>query len=305
MFMPYGDAWRQGRKLMHSLTNVSLATSYEGIQEEESLRAVRDLMREPDKYETWFERYSAGLILRLAYSKRVDTGEEAFVRRILKVVHTVERVASPGVYLVDAFPILMRLPSFLAPFKREGKRLHDEEISLFRGLLQEGVEASKDAPSPESANFCGKWAANRKAYDISDDHVAYVIGTLFEAGAGTTAAAMSSFVLAMTLHPKEFASLQRELDKVVGDRLPTFEDMPNLPRVRAAAKEVLRWRPVTAGGLPHMLIKDDVYKMPDGRSVFLEKGTAVHAVQWAIHREEGLYPDPESFRPERYALLSP
>ncbi|TKA38333.1 hypothetical protein B0A55_13524, partial [Friedmanniomyces simplex] len=112
---------------------------------------------------------------------------------------------------------------------------------------------------------------------------------------------MTSFMLAMTLHQQEFAKLQQEVDAVTGGkRLPTFEDLPELPRVRAVAKEALRWRPVTAGGFPHMLIKDDVYTMPDGRSMFLEAGTCVHGVQWAIHREEKLYPDPESFRPERW-----
>ena len=49
-----------------------------------------------------------------------------------------------------------------------------------------------------------------------------------------------------------------------------------------------------------MLTKDDVYKMPDGDYVFLEAGTCVHPVQWSIHREEKLYPDPNSFRPERW-----
>lgn len=294
LLIPYGETFRQNRKLMATLTNVTVAASYQSLQEQESVRVVRDLLREPRKYETWLERYSAGLILRLAYSKPVVTGEESFVRRILAVVHTVERVASPGAYLVDTFPILMKLPSFLAPFKREGNRLHNEEISLFRDLLKEGIDSGGD-------NFCTKWHNNRKAYDLSEDHVAYVIGTLFEAGAGTTAAAVCSFLLAMTLHGKEYKLLQDDIDAVVGqDRLPSFEDIPKIPRVRAVAKEVLRWRPVTAGGLPHMLTQDDTYQMPDGKRVFLRAGTAVHPVQWSIHREEKLYPDPEAFRPGRW-----
>jgi len=300
LFLPYGETWRNVRKLMHSLCNVSVAGTYEPLQEEESLRVVRDLIHAPGKYETWFERYSAGLILRLAYSKPVYTGEESFVRRILTVDHNVERVASPGTYLVDAIPALMYIPSFLAPFKREGAKLHAEELNLFRGLLHEGVEASQQGDGgPE--NFCGKWHSNKKAYDISDDHAAYAIGTLFEAGAGTTGAAMMSFMLAVTLHPEEYKKLQAEVDAVVGSqRLPSFTDMPNLPRVRAVAKETLRWRPVTAGGLPHQLTKDDVYKMPDGRSLYLEAGANVHPVQWSIHREPKRYPDPDAFRPERW-----
>jgi hypothetical protein len=35
-------------------------------------------------------------------------------------------------------------------------------------------------------------------------------------------------------------------------------------------------------------------------SFFLRAGTNIHANQWAIHREATLYPDPESFRPERW-----
>ncbi|KAL6241779.1 hypothetical protein RBB50_011312 [Rhinocladiella similis] len=93
--------------------------------------------------------------------------------------------------------------------------------------------------------------------------------------------------------------MQEEADDVVGkDRLPDFDDIPQLPTVRAVAKETLRWRPVTAGGVPHELIKDDVYG-----GLFFRAGTSLHADQWAIHRDPELYPDPEAFNPERW--LSP
>ncbi|KAK3670738.1 hypothetical protein LTR78_009430 [Recurvomyces mirabilis] len=112
---------------------------------------------------------------------------------------------------------------------------------------------------------------------------------------------MGRFLLAMTLHENEFRKLQAEVDAVVGhDRLPRLSDMPKLPRVRAVAKETLRWRPVTAGGLPHQLTKDDVYTLENGEKVFLEAGANVHPVQWSIHREPKRYPDADSFRPERW-----
>ena len=86
-----------------------------------------------------------------------------------------------------------------------------------------------------------------------------------------------------------------ELERTAGDRMPEFEDVPNLPVCRAVIKEVLRWRPVTvvssslAGhlvtlGLPakleipgvlHQLIVDDVYN-----GYFFPKGTTVHANRW-------------------------
>ena len=70
--------------------------------------------------------------------------------------------------------------------------------------------------------------------------------------------------------------MQEETDPVVGDqRMPGFDDIPNLPVCRAVIKEVMRWRSVTAGGFPHELVKDDVYE-----GFFFPAGTNVHPNQW-------------------------
>jgi cytochrome P450 len=298
VFLPYNELWRSGRKLMHHLTMSTAAAAYEPIQIEESTRMLRDLIAKPNEYDKWLERYSAGLIMRLAFSKMVVTGEEPDVRQILEVIHTVERVASPGAYLVDVLPILMYLPKFIAPFKREGERLHQKELSLFRGL-QGQVRHAMSNGMAANENFTSKFLSTQEKWRLSDDEGAYVVGTLFEAGAGTTAAAMMSFILAMTLHQDSMHALQNEVDAVVGDRIPTFEDISKLPRVRATVKETLRWRPVTAGGIPHLLIKDDTYEL-DGQTYFLKAGTNFHANQWAIHRDPSLYPKGDEFIPERW-----
>lgn len=274
LLLPYGELWRRGRKLMHTLTMPAAATSYQPLQIYESERLIYDLLRTPGDYERLFERYAGALIVRLAYGKAVETGDEEFIRSALQIVHTVERVASPGAYLVDTIPALMYLPEWLAPFKREGKRLHDFEITFFRQLMDEVRQKMKDGTATRC--FARTWIEKKDDFGLQDDEAAYVIGTLFEAGAGTTAAAMMSFCLAMCHYPEWQNEIQREVDRVVGDdRMPEFDDMPALPTVRAVAKEVLRWRPVTAGGVPHELIKDDVYQ-----GFFFPAGTNIHANQW-------------------------
>ena len=104
-------------------------------------------------------------------------------------------------------------------------------------------------------------------------------------------------MLAITLHPDKYRTLQEEIDKhVPSGQLPSFSDMHNLPYLRAFVKENLRWRPVTAGGLPHKLTaRDDIYN-----GYVIRKDSVIHPVQWSIHRETTLYPDPESFLPERW-----
>jgi cytochrome P450 len=55
---------------------------------------------------------------------------------------------------------------------------------------------------------------------------------------------MATFFLAMELYPEVQRKAQAELDSVIGsDRLPTMQDMKDLPYVRCVVKEVLRWIP--------------------------------------------------------------
>lgn len=50
-----------------------------------------------------------------------------------------------------------------------------------------------------------------------------------------------SFVMQMLKYPEVQRQAQSEIEDVVGtDRLPTFEDMENMPYVRAVLAEVLR-----------------------------------------------------------------
>lgn len=280
---------------MHSVINANVVGNYQDTQILESARMLQDLIKSPAQYEQWYERYSAAIIFRLAFGKTIETGQEESTRQVFEVVHNVERVASPGAYLVDTFPILLKLPKLLAPFKRELEKLHQFELKLFRGLLNDVREEMEAGTAPRC--WERDFLERREEFpNLSEDEGAYVVGTLFEAGAGTTAAAMMSWTLAMTLHPDCFTKLQEEVDSVCGDdRLPTLDDMPQLPIVRATAKEIMRWRPVTAGGLPHCSTKDDTYN-----GLFIPAGTNVHPVQWAIHQDPELYPDPEDFKPERW-----
>ena len=296
LLLPYGEDWRAFRKFSHEVAGISVASRYQALQEDEAVRMVHDLINKPSEYETLFERYAASVIMRLAFGITLYTGKEDVAVRILKVVHNVERIASPGAYLVDTFPSLMYLPDLLAPFKQEGKRLHAEELDLFRGQMRD-VEKRLEAGDPTAeGTFAAKWLQNKKDYKLSDDHAAYVVGTLFEAASGTTSAAMMSFMLAMVLHPDKYDKLKSELDSVCGSRIPTFDDLPNVPYMRACVKETLRWRPVTAGGVPHKLTaKSDIYN-----GYYIPKDSLIHGNQWAIHRDAALYPDPETFLPERW-----
>jgi hypothetical protein len=87
------------------------------------------------------------------------------------VNHNLERVASPGAYLVDTFPILIKLPRFLAPFKRELEELHRKEYTLFRGLLDDVRERMEDGTAPKC--WERDFLERQGELDLTDDQGAY------------------------------------------------------------------------------------------------------------------------------------
>ena len=75
-------------------------------------------------------------------------------------------------------------------------------------------------------------------------------------------------MLAMALFPDVQQKAQAELDRVVGQsRLPDFDDIENIPYIRAVAMETMRWMPVVPFSIPHRVLTDDTYNgyhIPEG-----------------------------------------
>lgn len=128
-----------------------------------------------------------------------------------------------------------------------------------------------------------------------------------------TISTVQSFFMAMACFPEVQTKARTELDAVVGpSRLPTFEDRDSLPYIAAVAKESMRWQPVAPVGLPHVSLEDDEYKgyfIPAGSSVIANLWYAdpcssmdpdAHTVNRAFSRDPRVYPEPETFNPDRF-----
>ena len=104
------------------------------------------------------------------------------------------------------------------------------------------------------------------------------------------------FFYAMVVNPKAMKKAQEELDRVVGKgELPDFSHKDGLPYIDALVKEVLRWNPPLPFPTPHRVMQDDIY-----RGYFIPRGAIVIQNVWAIFRDPNIYPDPETFNPDRF-----
>ncbi|KAH6755133.1 cytochrome P450 [Perilla frutescens var. hirtella] len=116
-------------------------------------------------------------------------------------------------------------------------------------------------------------------------------------GTDTVAVLMEWILARVALHRDVQSKVQAELDEVVGrSRAVTESDLTELVYLTAVVKEVLRLHP--PGPLlswSRLSIRDSVI---DGYHV--PAGTTAMVNMWAISRDPDIWPDPLSFKPERF-----
>src|SRR5271163_5177136 len=88
--------FRRYRKFLHSVMSDTTASKYESLQIIEAKRMLYSLISAPTQYDRWLDRFSASLTVRLIYGKRVETGNEEFLKTLHDIIHTLEHVGAPG-----------------------------------------------------------------------------------------------------------------------------------------------------------------------------------------------------------------
>ncbi len=119
--------------------------------------------------------------------------------------------------------------------------------------------------------------------------------TNFFAGYETSARAMSHAWYALAQNPLVKGRLHDELDRELGDELPTLDDLKRLPYTLRVIKETLRLYP-PAPMYARDVIDDDVI---DGYRI--EKGSTVLLFPYFTHRHPAFWDEPVRFEPDRHA----
>ena len=129
---------------------------------------------------------------------------------------------------------------------------------------------------------------------MTDEQLADEARTFLLAGHETTAISLSWSFYLLATHPEIQAALGRELDQVLGGRLPTAEDMPNLPLTERVVLEAMRLYPpaFTIGREP----VEDFQLGP----YLVKRGTTIFMSQWVMHRDGRYFENPDKFDPDRW-----
>ncbi|KAK2590769.1 hypothetical protein QQS21_011539 [Conoideocrella luteorostrata] len=297
--LPKNDRWRRQRKLIHAVISITTNAKYQELMQREATLTLSHLLQSSEDYSRHFLRYSYGVVARSMFGVSIPSSDDKFIDDNEAYINDTMDTFRPDQYPVNLVPALRFLPQWLMPSLAKMDRIRDTSIKMVSELRTHVEGHIRQGVAKESVYR--DFLENRGDYDLSDEEAGYAFYGLIGGGTRSTHNALLMFVSLMMDYPEWMERLQRHVDEVVGpDRLPTWDDIPNLPMVRAVAKESVRYRSIKAElGIPHLLEKDDVYE-----GYFFAKGTIFHANYPAILMDKDVYPDQQPFNPARWLEAS-
>ena len=130
---------------------------------------------------------------------------------------------------------------------------------------------------------------------MSDQHVRDEVLTLYVAGHESTTFAIGWAFYALAQHPEVERRLHEEVDRELGDGLPTAETIERLTYTEMLVRETLRLYPSVTMTVKDIQENDEIagYRVPGGAMALVSAQLT--------QRHPEFWPDPDRFDPDRHA----
>ncbi|KAK7043902.1 hypothetical protein VNI00_008068 [Paramarasmius palmivorus] len=298
MMMPFihaNERFRRVRKLVTTEMRPAAVTEYfNPVQTVEVHRLVHSIIETPKEWKSYIARAIASIIMTTVYDRPLKTGQEAdqVVKNVVRLNDELVEAIEAGKNYVDFLPFLQYIPG--VPYKKPAAEYQRLAESTYKQLMDEAkhnLEAGRPARSI-AARLLQK--PEEQEADYREQY--WGLGSFYLAGSDTQSVSSQILIMALATHPHVLARCQAEVDSVVGsERLPTYDDEPRLPYIKATIRELFRWRPVGPTAIPHGSVEDDEYN-----GYFIPKDAMVIPNITSMHMDPAIFDDPETFNPQRF-----
>jgi cytochrome P450 len=194
------------------------------------------LLTEPDNFNFTLEDMASKVMCTLAWDD--PTVSEYNIKSAWGLLTQM----SPAGPITNVITPLWKLPYCINPWKRAEVKRHNEQQRFWMDRLVQ--TRRKVELGIQRTCWTEKYLHSEKGKRFSGDYEASsCIGMLALVGVFTIGGPLNYFLIAMIFHPSWQKLCQKEIDSVCGDKMPTLDDSPNLPIMRACIKETMRWKP--------------------------------------------------------------
>jgi cytochrome P450 family 2 subfamily U polypeptide 1 len=235
----------------------------------------------------------------LEFGKRYEYHDENFLQLKHAVDALVQRAAPP-----TSLYGLIRFLKLKIPFLK-ARDSTSKSILKLEDFCKQIAEEHRKAYQPGSKDdyidaYITEKAEREKSKNnaemFDDDSLHQNLNLLFLAGTETSTTTLRWGLLFMMMHPDIQRKVQQEIDDVVGrQRLPSVNDRLQMPYTEATLLEISRRGCIVPMNVAHSNMEDIHFG-----GYHLPKDSIILTNLWAVHHDEKLFPDPFSFRPERF-----
>jgi cytochrome P450 len=279
-----GDFHRRQRRLMQPAFHRQRVATYGDIMSSCAARA-RDRWHEGQELDIAKEmmRLTLSVATKALFDADVESEADEIGEALTEALNFFDRILSP------LSPILNRMP--LPSNRRFFRAVARMDATVYR-IINERRASGEDKGDVLSMLLAAQDEDDGGV--MTDLQLRDETITLFLAGHETTANALSWTWYLLSQHPEVGETLRRELDAVLGGRLPSVDDLPRLEYTRKVLTESMRLYPPA-----YMLGREATEDVPLGDYI-VPAGDMVLMSQFCLHRDPRFYDGPERFNPDRW-----
>lgn len=283
-----GQEHRRIRKLMQPAFHRSALEGYAVIMTEEAV-ACRDSWRDGQTIELGLAMQELTLSIVAKAFFGVDTRVDP--RLVYDVLQAMVRYAVLGA--IPLGKLLMKLP---LPGNVKGMKAVSQLDPILYALIRKARETEE--PRSDLVSLLVR-AKEEEEPSFTDQEVRDESYMILLAGHETTATALTWVFYHLAQNPAMTERVVQEIDTVLAGRLPTTADFPNLTFTRAVFEETMRLTP------PIYFVGRMALEDVEIGEYLIPKGTIVQVCAMATQRDPRFYPEPETFKPERWLEPQP
>jgi cytochrome P450 len=228
---------------------------------------------------------------------RRSTAESLFGRRIAAHSDFLGEQLQPLLDLTHQLPQVMHIQRWA---KTPAWRRAMTARTRINDLIDAQIAEARSAPRPDD-HMLTMLINGRgdEGYALSDNEIRDSIISLITAGYETTSGALAWATYALLTLPGAWDAAADEVNRVLGDRLPTADDLATLTYLNGVVHETLRL--YTPGVISARRVMRDLWF--DGHHI--RAGRLLIFSPYVTHRIPELWPEPTEFRPLRWDPGSP
>mmetsp|Transcript_8013 Transcript_8013/g.12372 ORF Transcript_8013/g.12372 Transcript_8013/m.12372 type:complete len:627 (+) Transcript_8013:125-2005(+) len=202
-------------------------------------------------------------------------------------------------------PLANQVVPRLRKFNADLKLLNDVLDDLIN--LAKATRVVEDIEELEKRNYDEvqdpsllRFLVDMKGADIDNKQLRDDLMTMLIAGHETTAAVLTWALFELVKGPSHMEKLREEIDRVVGDKIPTVADIREMKFLRLVVAETLRMYPEPPLLIRRCRTQHDLPRGGGSVNATVIRGMDIFLAVYNIQRDPKFWPNPDTFDPERF-----